>query len=171
MTLKLTEYQGVLSRTPFPNRPSQALAQTMPLMNESDFRMMASLPTSDARVFLSFADYFEVLARLVELTLEHNSDIEMILVKISMPSGSRLPKSLLNEKVLMLQDIHSEQERLQNENIPFVVIEDYLCRFRLQQGDNRFFYRCYHQDSEANLDEVTTYLADTGFEGEVNRVH
>ncbi len=155
--------QFTLEKTPFPTRAASAQARMMPLLNENDFEVMASLPTNETRVHLSFADYFELLSKLVNFALTHFPELELILIRVSLPSGIRLDKSLLQDKVLMLQEVHREEERCIKRQKSFLVIEDFICRFRLQDGDNRINLRLYQVDDEHVVGELKHFLTQHGF--------
>ncbi|WP_144392891.1 hypothetical protein [Pleionea sediminis] len=162
MTSSIQHYIGDLERTPFPNRPTLAQARMMPLFNEHDFTVMADLPANETRVLLSFSDYFEMLAGLVDVALNSNLDLEQILVSVSMPSGGRLPKPLLNDRVFMLQDITDEEARLVKSDKRFLVIDDHICRFRLQTGDNSIHLRMHNIKDPDAFRPLKEYLSSVG---------
>ena len=159
----------VLGKNPYPSMPAFSNAQVLPLNSASDFEAIASLPNSNCPVYLSFDEHHRLLSELVEFFLE-NRKHTTVLLRISMPSGMRLPKNLLNERVLMLQDIEPEETKLRLTGEPFVAIDSQLVRFRLEQGNNQLTIRPYFELNSEEEIALENLLLNRGFDLNLNPI-
>jgi len=144
-------FSGVLTRVPFLGTASAALARYMPLENENDFDVFAELPSSKSPIFLNFAEHYQILDRLVTRANTIWPDELCILIRLSMPGGMRLPKTLLAENVLLMQDIKPEVKRLKLQVPRLLVIDDHLLRYQLEQGHNQMRISLYQDKTQALL--------------------
>jgi len=126
-----------LKGIPFTNTPSAALARCMPLSSESDFEVFARLPNSQAPILINFIEHYKILDALVLRANELWPDDLTILIRLSMPGGLRLPKSLLEPNVLLMQDITPELDKLSRGAGYLLTIDDSFIRYQLEQGDNQ----------------------------------
>ncbi|WP_444890619.1 hypothetical protein [Microbulbifer sp. DLAB2-AA] len=138
---KVIELSSRLLRNPYPQTPKLCAAQTLPLKGESDFLAISQLPVGTTPVLLSFAEHYQLLVELLECLDQSGVLIEIILMRMQMPAGGRMPKVFLHERVLMLQDIQAEEYILQREGKPYLVIEDNLVRHPLEAGNNSIHIR------------------------------
>lgn len=137
-----------LYANPFPQTPSLAQAMTMPLHTERDFASMASLPTGDVPILLNHAEHYRLLDGLLQTLWQSLPELH-ILLRMQMPAGGRMPRSFLDERVLMLQDVADEESRRQPYQQPLLVIDDRLPRYPLEAGDNRLQLRLHGPEQTA----------------------
>lgn len=158
MTKHSYDFRGQLTRNPFPNTPSKAQARMMPIECENDFDVFANLPASQAPILLNFSEHFQLLAELVKsaqgIWPEHLS----ILLRISMPSGMRLPAPMLEPNVLMTQEIEPELSKLKKASGHVLVIEDRFVRFQIERGDNDISLKLF-SDSDGEQNRFNQWLA------------
>lgn len=129
-------FSGKLTRVPFVGKPSAALARIMPVENENDFAVFTDLPCSDSPILLNFIEHYQILNDLVTQANVLWPQNLAILVRISMPGGMRLPKALLADNVLLMEDVRPEVARLKDSDANLLVIEDNFIRYQLEKGDN-----------------------------------
>lgn len=131
------QYIGELKDIPFTHKPSAALARCMPLTSDNDFEVFARLPNSSAPILINFIEHYQILDALVLHANELWPQELTILIRLSMPGGMRLPKSLLEPNVLLMQDIQPEIEKL-SDQVPYLLtIDDSFIRYQLEQGNNQ----------------------------------
>lgn len=129
-------YKGKLKGIPFPHKPSAALARCMPLTSDNDFEVFARLPNSEAPILINFIEHYQILDALVLRANDTWPDDLTILIRLSMPGGMRLPKSLLAPNVLLMQDVQPEIEKLSGSVPHLLIIDDNFIRYQLEQGNN-----------------------------------
>ena len=157
------QYNGKLRGTPFPHKPSAALARCMPLTSDNDFEVFARLPNSQAPILVNFIEHYQILDALVLRANEIWPNELTILVRLSMPGGMRLPKSLLASNVLLMQDVQPEIEKLSGCVSHLLVIDDDFIRYQLEQGNNDITVQLFstQADQDANfalfLSELTQF--------------
>jgi hypothetical protein len=159
-------FNGRLLRAPFPGKPSAALARCMPIENENDFSVFTDLPNSDSPILVNFIEHYQILAAMVTQANTLWPQNLSILVRMSMPSGMRLPKPLLLQNVLLIQDVAPEIKRLKTSNTDLLVIEDNFIRYQLESGSNTMNISLFSQsnDSQAPFNELLAPLSDWGVE-------
>ena len=159
-------FNGQLSRAPFEGKVSAALARYMPLESDNDFEVFAQLPSSQAPIFLNFAEHYQILNALVTLANSLWPDDLCILLRLSMPGGMRLPGTLLNDNVLLMQDVSPEVTRLQFKVPSLLVIDDHLLRYQLEQGHNQMQISFYAKQDKghdgAAFEQLVMSLSDYG---------
>ena len=161
--LKPLSFNGQLVRRPFVGKPSVALARTMPMSREEDFAVFTELPSTDAPIYINFAEHYQILNDLVVAANKLWPDNLNILVRMSMPSGMRLPAPLLADNVLLMQDVAPEVARLKDTGNPLLIIDDHLIRYQLEQGNNSFDMTFYSkEDEKANFEQLIAPLAGLG---------
>lgn len=159
-------YHGELVRRPHPGKPSVALARTMPLSREEDFAVFTELPDSDVPIYLNFTEHFGILADMVTRANQLWNNEITLLVRISMPSGMRLPAPLLSDNVLLMQDTAPEEQKLKDSGHNVLVIHDFFARYQLDNGKNRIDIRLYSQNDDAPqlFSQFIEPLAELGVE-------
>lgn len=156
------EFEGVLQRRPFKLRATPAMAQFLPLSKESDFARFAELTTHGSPVFINFAEHYEVLTNVVEQAMSAWPEL-FVLIRVSMPGGMRIPKTLLHDNVLLLEDVRFEEEKLAQYDENLLVIEDYFVHFDMEKGNNQFAMRLYsNSPAEAEFAKLRDMLAEFG---------
>lgn len=146
-------FDGILTRAPHPDKPSKAMSRMMPIENENDFTVFANLPPSDVPIYLNFGEHHQFLAALVTHAQKLWPEQLSILVRLSMPAGTRLPAPLLESNVLLCQEIEPELSKLQDSNQNILVIEDFFVRFQIERGNNDIHIQLFtHLDS--HLDDI-----------------
>lgn len=156
------EFSGVLTRRPFPLRASPALAQVLPLTKETDFARFAELTNCGTPVYVNFVEHYEMLSALVTKALEQWPELS-VLIRISMPGGMRIPKTLLNDNVLLLEDIRPEEAKLTQYGVDVLVIEDYFVHLDMEKGNNDIALRLYSETpSESGFSQLCEQLVEWG---------
>ena len=155
-----------LCANPFADTPSLAQAMTMPLHTERDFASMAELPTGDVAILLNHAEHYRLIDGLLQTCWQVLPELHMLL-RMQMPAGGRMPRSFLDERVLMVQHVGDEESRWQPALGPLLVIDDHLPRYPLEAGDNRLQLRLHAAEGTqlaALLDSAIDYLCNHAFE-------
>ncbi|KGJ93907.1 hypothetical protein [Colwellia psychrerythraea] len=145
MVKQLQQYCGTLSRMPFPDMPSIAEAQMLPLTTDNDFSVFANFTSSPYPVFVNVREHYQILSDLVDEAQLCWPKITII-VRISMPGGMRIPANLLADNVLLLEDITCEEQKLVVFENSLLVIEDYFTRIEIDNNDNSVRLRLYSND-------------------------
>ncbi|WP_444922477.1 hypothetical protein ACJJID_09275 [Microbulbifer sp. CnH-101-G] len=162
---KVIELSSRLLRNPYPQNPKLCAAQTLPLQGESDFLAISLLPVGNIPVLLSFSEHYQLLVELLECVDHSGVEIETILLRMQMPAGGRMPKLFLQERVLMLQDVQTEELILQKAGKPYLVVEDTLVRHPLESGRNNICIRiCTAEDSDNLIAMISEKLLNLGFD-------
>lgn len=156
------EFSGVLQRRPFKLRATPAMAQFLPLSSDNDFERFVELKTFGSPVLINFLEHYEILSSLVETAMQQWPEL-FVLVRVSMPGGMRIPKTLLNDNVLLLEDITPEESKLSQYQTDVLVIEDYFVHFDMEKGNNQFAMRLYSEfPSEAHFEKLCDMLSEWG---------
>ncbi len=140
------QFNGKLTRVPFPHKPSAALARCMPLDNDNDFSVFSELPANNTPILINFIEHYEILSQLVTRANTLWPDSLTILIEISMPGGMRLPAPLLLDNVLLIQDASPEIKKLKGNTDKLLVIQDQFVRYQIEKGDNSFHISLFEQD-------------------------
>ncbi len=157
-----------LTANPYPDTLKLCQARTLPLKGESDFSVLSSLPVSQVPVFVNHSEHYQLLCELTACLFEFLSDVTL-LIRMQMPAGGRMPKAFLDERILMVQDVCSEENILKKNGESLVVLDDRIIRYPLEQGNNELAIRVYYCDEVAPLIEgLSKLLAERGFTGIVS---
>ena len=153
-------YHGVLTRMPFPHRPSIAQAQMLPLFTDNDFEVFSQLTCTQRPVYLNVPEHYEILSELVAIASQTWENITII-ARISMPGGMRIPVNLLADNVLLVEEVSLEEAQISHSAQPVLVIEDRFSRIEIENNNNEIQLRLYHPDetSQDILTPLTDYLA------------
>lgn len=152
-----------MTQNPYPNTLKLCQARTLPLEGESDFSVMSSLPVSNVPVFVNHTEHYQLMSELITCLLAHISDVTL-LMRMQMPAGGRMPKAFLDERILMVQDVSSEEKILEKSCVTLVVFDDRIIRYPLEQGNNELCIRLYQFDqSEILIEDLSNLLAQRGF--------
>ncbi len=138
-----THITGVLTANPFENNVKLSLARTLPLMTEQDFYSMSTLPTSDVPVWVTHSEHYQLQLLILKAIEEMMPQDLVILLRMQMPAGGRMPKGLLRDHILLLQDVVGEEQQLIRQAQNFAVIDDHIIRYPMEAGDNRVTIRLY----------------------------
>lgn len=156
------EFSGVLQRRPFKQRATPAMAQILPLTTVNDFERFVELKSFGSPVFLNFFEHYDMLSQLVELAEKQWPEL-FVLVRVSMPGGMRIPKTLLKDNVLLLEDIEAEEQKLSQYNESVLVIEDYFVHFDMEKGNNQLALRLYTDEPAIDaFTQMCEQLAEWG---------
>ena len=118
------------------------------------------MPVSNVPVLVNHQEHYQLLCEIIEHILAIDSDSSIIL-RMQMPAGGRMPKLLLDDRILMVQDVEIE-ESLQSKcsNRTVWVLDDRIIRYPLEAGDNSLSIRIHNPadaDSEkASLEDLLT---------------
>ena len=157
------EYEGVLTGRPFGHRVTMAQMQPLPLVGEHDFAIAGAFHGSHGTpVLLNYAEHVELLALLVSTFLVQIPELDMIVVRMRLPTQGRLPRELLQDKVLLLDVLTEELGSLNIEHINVLEIEDRFLRHPLEIGDNRIRLRMVVQGAAGRLHDLMPWLANFG---------
>ncbi|MFT5161803.1 MAG: hypothetical protein ACI9FJ_000369 [Alteromonadaceae bacterium] len=159
-------FNGQLLRAPFVGKPSVALARTLPMSREEDFAVFTELPSSDTPIFINFIEHYQILSERISHANELWPEGLTILVRLSMPSGMRLPAPMLKDNVLLMQDVAPEVKRLKDAPGKLLVINDHLLRYQLEHGRNDIAISFYSDDNndKAIFEQFIAPLAGLGIE-------
>lgn len=161
----LIETRLTLVANPYPNTPCMSQAMVMPLVTERDFASMGALPSGDVAILLNHEEHYRLLDGLLQLLWQATPELQ-ILLRMQMPAGGRMPRSFLDERVLMVQDVADEESRWQPHHGALLVIDDHLPRYPLEAGDNTTRLRLHHQDESAAstcMQQATEYFLQHAF--------
>ncbi|WDE02323.1 hypothetical protein [Thalassomonas actiniarum] len=139
---RMKPFTGTLTRRPFPNKPSIAEAQMLPLSSDSDFEVFTSFNSATCPVLLNVREHYQLLSDLVDEAQVCWPDV-FILIRLSMPGGMRIPAKLLTDNVLLLEDITFEEQKLIDIASPLLVVEDRFSRVEIDNNDNSIHLRLY----------------------------
>ncbi|WP_281557901.1 hypothetical protein [Thalassomonas sp. RHCl1] len=139
---RMKQFTGTLTRRPFPNKPSIAEAQMLPLTSDSDFEVFTSFNSATCPVLLNVREHYQLLSDLVDEAQARWPDI-FILIRLSMPGGMRIPAKLLADNVLLLEDISFEEQKLIDIAKALLVVEDRFSRVEIDNNDNSIHLRLY----------------------------
>lgn len=152
-----------LTANPYPGTLKLCQARTLPLEGESDFSVLSSLPVSQVPVFVNHSEHYQLLCELIDCLFEPLSNVTL-LIRMQMPAGGRMPKAFLDERILMVQDVCSEEYLLKKNGVPLVVLDDRIIRYPLEKGNNELAIRFYHCNEAAPLIEtLSKLLVERGF--------
>jgi hypothetical protein len=139
------EYAGALAASPFCGQLQPAVARSIPLHTESDYRRMASYEQRmDMPVLLDYAHYYALLGRIVEAVFQFHPELRVVLLRFPSAYVVRIPKPLLDERVFFVSDVGAQLAReLARGMTPCVAIEDDFRRDLSEPGMNRLRVRAY----------------------------
>ncbi|MCO1334749.1 hypothetical protein MO867_10400 [Microbulbifer sp. OS29] len=155
---------GVLERNPYPLSPKVCEARMLPLKEESDFIAISALPVNTCPVLLNHTEHYRLLEELLQIIEQSSLSIDIILLRMQMPAGGRMPKAFLTDSVLMLHDVVGEESILLREGKSYIVIEDSLPRHPFESGSNQLEVRISTAESSQLLVEaLAKQLIECGF--------
>lgn len=159
-------WHGVLTRRPFPDRPTLANNEVFPLRTDGDFAVAATFPGSpDARVLLNFGEHYELLGQTIAKALAALPEAEFVLVRLNLPAGKRLPPSLLDERVFILQDVQGERDALVDAGRSVLVVADRFVRTDTELGDNHLVLEWHgSRDAVPRLNALVRELGQYGLD-------
>ncbi|WP_445359832.1 hypothetical protein ACJJIL_12425 [Microbulbifer sp. EKSA005] len=139
--MKTVELSTCLERNPYPDTLKSCLAQMLPLSTEQDYLALSSLPVNSSPVLLNHSEHYQLLLDILRYFEDSELDIDLILIKMQMPAGGRMPSALLQDTVLMLHDLAGEEAILVREGRRYIAIEDSLVRHPFEAGTNQLKIR------------------------------
>ncbi|WP_444930794.1 hypothetical protein ACJJIF_03135 [Microbulbifer sp. SSSA002] len=164
------ELSATLERNPYPDSLKPCVAQMLPLRNERDFLALSNLPVNTSPVLLNHAEHYQLLLDILQHLESVDLDIDIVLVRMQMPAGGRMPAALLKDTVLMLHDLIGEEAILVSEGKPYIAIEDSLVRHPFEAGTNQLKIRLAMRSDCQNffIEELSKLLIQCGF-GDITR--
>jgi len=139
------EYAGALVASPFDGQLQPAVARSIPLHTESDYRRMATYEQHmDMPVLLDYSHYYALVGRVVEAVFESHPGLKVVLLRFPSAYVVRIPKPLLDERVFFVSDVDAQLVReLARGMAPCVAVEDDFRRDLSEPGLNRLRLRAY----------------------------
>lgn len=152
------QFHGILTRMPFPHRPSLAQAQMLPLYTDNDFEVFSQLTCTQRPVYLNIPEHYEILAELADIAGKTWENITIV-TRISMPGGMRIPATLLADNVLLVEEVAIEEAQISHSSQPVLVIDDRFSRIEIENNNNEIQLRLYLPDDYFPTDNKSNSLA------------